>query len=684
MNKTIIFVLIFSLLLFGIQQKSSASGNVFGEMLENVGLSSEKVGWDPMMLSRLDSDPFRLQWFNELWSNPLKLPRISKQMTERIPLYCTNKTNDLNMIFMYGSAKTCGYVGAFFDQYLPPLPIDEKKPLAEAVRTIYKNHHWRFGKTIEGEIGDYEMKVGPELSTLIAEYILSADFLHTERKKAFTLATLDETLYRKALLLMTDEETDGSFLWKLAKDLDAKQLMYACCRVVFASQKLKNAATGGKLTLPEEELFFETPLGNVSLDGTRQDSIINGSNWLLTIDTGGNDIYNANVGATSSLENCASLSIDLGGMDFYLCQNEAYPSFGAGILGCGILVDLGKEDDRYEGYNNSQGTGLMGIGILSDAGGNDTRKAVDFSQGAGFFGIGALTDLEGNDTNECFFGGQGYGSTMGMGICFDASGNDTYTSNDTDIIHPSAQNPNHNTSMAQGCGNGRRADITDGHSMSGGVGLLVDTGGDDKYSCGVFGQGVGYWYGVGILTDTDGNDQYSGLWYVQGATAHFAVSVFRDEKGDDVYEAKQATSIGVGHDFSSSFHIDKGGDDTYNCFRTEKDEKGEDKRIPGGLMLGCGNDTGMGFFFNIGGNDAYNGFDGRMYGGAYVSAPTTPDTMRNEALCLGVFLDIGGKDKYGTDFAKENSSWLRKDKARPDVVIGIGQDTESGEVPFLY
>lgn len=684
MKKAVVFALIFSLLMLLPFSQASSEDDPFSKMISTAGLSMEKVVWDPMMLSRLDNDPFRLQWFNELWSNPLKLPRISKQMTDRIPLYCTNKTNDLNMIFMYGCAKTCGYVSAFFDQYLPPLPIDEQKPLTEAVRTIYKNHHWRFGKTIEGEIGSYEVKVGLETSTLLAEYVLSADFLYIERKKAFTLTTLDEPLYRKALLLMTDEETDGSFLWKLAKDLDTKQLMYACCRAVFASQKLKNAATSGKLFLPEEEIFFETPLGNIMLDGTKQDSERKGNNWLLMVDSGGNDIYKASVGATSSLENCASLSIDMDGVDFYQCQNETYPSYGAGILGCGILVDLGKEDDRYESYNNSQGVGLMGIGILSDAGGNDTRKAINFSQGAGFFGIGALADIEGNDTNECFFGGQGYGSTTGMGICFDATGNDTYTSNDTEIIHPSAQNPNHNTSMSQGCGNGRRADITDGHSMSGGVGLLVDTSGDDKYSCGVFGQGVGYWYGVGILTDTEGNDQYSGLWYVQGATAHFAVSVFRDENGDDTYEAKQATSLGVGHDFSSSFHIDKGGNDIYNCFRTEKDDKGEDKRIPGGLMLGCGNDTGMGFLFNIGGNDIYEGFDERMYGGAYVSAPTTPDTMRNEAVCLGIFLDIGGKDKYGKDFAKENGSWLRKDKSRPDVVIGIGQDTESGEVPILY
>ena len=69
------------------------------------------------------------------------------------------------------------------------------------------------------------------------------------------------------------------------------------------------------------------------------------------------------------------------------------------------------------------------------------------------------------------------------------------------------QSKEHNTSMCQGVGMGRRADYTDGHSWAGGVGMLVEGGGDDTYSCSVFGQGCAYWYGVGLLVDKAGADQ---------------------------------------------------------------------------------------------------------------------------------------------------------------------------------
>jgi len=55
--------------------------------------------------------------------------------------------------------------------------------------------------------------------------------------------------------------------------------------------------------------------------------------------------------------------------------------------------------------------------------------------------------------------------------------------------------------------------------------VLLDAGGSDKYSAGLFAQGAGYWYGVGLLLDEAGNDSYEGVWYVQGSAAHFAVGI---------------------------------------------------------------------------------------------------------------------------------------------------------------
>ena len=232
--------------------------------------------------------------------------------------------------------------------------------------------------------------------------------------------------------------------------------------------------------------------------------------------------------------------------------------------------------------------------------------------------------------------------------------------------------------MAQGVGNGRRADFLDGKSMSGGCGMLVDDQGDDTYSCGVFGQGTAYWYGVGILNDKSGNDTYKGLWYVQGATAHDAISEFKDDEGDDHYYAYQATSLGTGHDFSCSWHIDTGGNDIYDCWREE-----DGQQQWGGLMIGCGNETGLGVFINIGGDDVYNAKSDNMFGGSYIASGLVPDGIRNEMLCLGYFIDIGGNDTYQLEMCKQNDKWLRINPERPGIQVGIGIDSPDGQVNII-
>lgn len=680
MRKLITLAIITVIFLSPITYMFANEGDRFEETVNNVGLKASDIAWDMDKLNRLDSDPFRLSWFNELWSNPMRIPRVFRQMTDRIPLYAGRDGSELNVPFFYGAAKTCGYVAAFFDTYLPTLPITSKQPTLNAIKLIYNDHGWEFGPDAENKMSTFEKSIDQESSNLYAEFILSARFLEIERRKVFEKTILDKRLFKKLLGVMTDEETDGLWFYRLGLDFDQKQMMYACCRVVFATQKLKNASKEGKLKIPKLDLF--TPFGRLIVDGSETNNSYGWSDYLLIVDGGGDDIYTCSAGSTVSYQNCASVVIDVKGNDKYIAPNDQSPTFGAGVLGCGILCDLAG-NDSYLSVNYSQGIGLLGVGILADYSGDDIYDGIDFVQGAASFGVGIAIDINGSDEYKCFFGGQGYGYTMGFGLLYDKTGNDFYDSNDTQIIHPSAQNANHNTSMAQGCGNGRRADITDGHSMSGGVGMLIDEQGDDIYSCGVFGQGVAYWFGIGILSDNTGNDTYKGLWYVQGATAHFAISLFRDGAGDDHYQALQATSIGVGHDFSISWHMDSGGNDTYDCWRIEKNDKGEQQTLYGGLMLGCGNETGMGIFLNVGGDDIYEGRSENMYGGAYVASPTTPDTIRNELLCLGLFLDVGGVDAYGK-IGENNKNWVRKAENRPTVVIGVGADYESGTVPFVW
>src|SRR5262249_36203385 len=156
--------------------------------------------------------------------------------------------------------------------------------------------------------------------------------------------------------------------------------------------------------------------------------------------------------------------------DTYLA--EGGPAFGAGVLGYGLLLDAAG-DDLYRADHLACGAASFGVGLLVDRAGKDRYEIDHVGQGAAFFGVGVLGDGKGDDEYRCFMQAQGFGGTRGCGALVDREGSDRYEADDTKIRYPSPQTKEHNTSLAQGCAFGRRAHPGDGHSLAGGVGLLV-------------------------------------------------------------------------------------------------------------------------------------------------------------------------------------------------------------------
>ncbi len=395
---------------------------------------------------------------------------------------------------------------------------------------------------------------------------------------------------------------------------------------------------------------------------------------LLIIDTGGNDTY-LNVAATRSATNWASISLDSSGSDTYLSDpalqdsnvakwadrgkgsNEPGPA-GA-LFGYAVLLDK-TGNDLYRTHRPGLGSGRLGMAALIDQDGDDYYDAYSDSQGFGNFGVGILEDVRGNDKYFGFSQVQGCGQTRGFGYLADRAGTDEYVANDEVIDFASPQSAEHNVSMAQGAGNGRRADYLDGHTLAGGVGVLLDQQGDDKYSCGVFGQGVGYGRGVGFLWDLGGKDSYYGQWYVQGASAHYAIGVLDDESGDDTYTSLMNMAQGAGHDFAVGCLIDRGGADQY--------------KAPN-LSLGAGNANGIGIFVDFSGNDKYES-QGITLGKA---AEAPKGSLRSRCLCLGVFMDLGGDDTYPastpwTANANRVANWTDKGLTPAEGQVGIFWD----------
>jgi len=403
---------------------------------------------------------------------------------------------------------------------------------------------------------------------------------------------------------------------------------------------------------------IETPAGPIVL-ATAADDRHEDRNPLLVLDAGGNDTYTG--GAAGTVDHPVSIVIDLAGNDTYAAADTLAPAFGAGVFGVGILID-DAGNDTYRGGHLSLGAGMYGAGILIDRAGDDAYDGLTATQGAGLFGVGILADAAGDDRYHAFQQAQGFGYVKGCGVLVDRAGDDIYVADDTTIRYPSAQSKEHNSSLAQGFGFGKRADYADGHSLAGGFGMLADGAGNDQYRCGVFGQGGGYWYGIGILADSGGNDSYDGIWYVQGAAAHFALGVLRDGAGNDHYHATMNMAQGAGHDFSLGVLYEQAGDDVYDAPN---------------LSLGGGNANGFGFFWDVAGDDAYNVTAETTLGRANIGSR---GGMRDRMDTIGLFIDTGGKDTYpvAKAFAGNGRLWTQEgtDTEHPlDVERGAGIDT---------
>lgn len=475
---------------------------------------------------------------------------------------------------------------------------------------------------------------------------------------------------------LLDPDTD-----RLMHGVDLKALMVGGVDLSAAIDRA--VATLTKRTGTERYAFdADTPLGRISLHGAQNDAYGGGRPYLLILDTGGDDTYRGG-GASFDADHPVSLLIDLAGNDRYVetpdldrttiaksperKKASPHPTFGAGVMGYGILVDLAG-NDVYCARTLTQGCGVFGVGILQDRAGDDRYDAYANAQGHGRFGVGALADLAGVDEYRCFTASQGYGGTMGFGLLADTGGqSDLYEANDNVIDFPSAQTKDHNTSLAQGVGNGRRADYLDGHSLAGGIGALVDDGGDNTYTAGLFAQGAGYWYGMGMLCSGKGNDTYRGVWYVQGSAAHFAIGILRDEGGDDRYVATHNMAQGAGHDYSLGILFDAAGNDRYAAPN---------------LSLGGGNANGIGIFWDRQGDDTYVVKPSTTLGRASIEA-SGRNSIRERDLTLGVFLDTGGKDAYPADlpWARNNALWTMRDSGAPPLPVmrGAGLDTEAPE-----
>lgn len=362
-------------------------------------------------------------------------------------------------------------------------------------------------------------------------------------------------------------------------------------------------------------------------------------NLCAIIDLGGNDTY---LEGMVSMNRPLLVIIDLQGDDLYRGKLPAIQ--GSAILGLSLLIDR-QGNDQYQAKHLAQGSCLGGVGILLDMGGNDAYGGIRRVQGTALAGLGMLIDQGGNDNYHAAMWSQGLGHPLGFGLLDDVDGKDFYY---TGGIYPDSYD---DTPGYEGWGQGLGSGLRD--IANGGIGVLLDGGGDDRYEYDYIAHGGGYWQGIGILRDFSGNDVHAGATEKEfnrgprkerrfqrlgnGFGCHYAIGFLFDDFGNDTY-ASTIMNSGFGWDASSGFLVDFQGNDKYTAV--------------GGGSDGNGAQASLGVLFDYDGDDIYSG-----RGQGYASPSINPEYHQMPG-CGGNFafvIDYGGDDKYGCGVANNGA-----------------------------
>lgn len=602
-------------------------------VLGTARLSPKTARFDPNILRLFRQGEFGTPLYDSIFENPWRAPIFAENLKRELALSGEKPQDSIaSAMRLMGVQTRRALVGN------PNQSIEESSKQPGALKALFED--WKSKGWVAGTIPSVD-RLPKEVQSAAALVISAIPKALEYRQLAFSeIADLDGAYDRFCRPSRTpNESVDWDWRRKIGQKTDLAYLSAGAFDLAMAIKEA-SARLASVLGTAKFEFRLATKFGEVVLSGG-SDVVYDATPLLLAIDTGGNDTY-LNQPSNRNSRNGLSVVLDSEGNDKYLSdqalasqsvegwgkrrENGLAPGPVGALFGYAMLIDQ-KGTDLYRTHSPGIGSSRFGCSMLVEVQGDDVYDAYADSIAYANFGVAIVDDSEGKDRYTGFSQVQACGQTMGSAMLVDRAGDDAYVANDSVLDFVSAQSTEHNSNMSQGVGNGRRGDYVDGHSQAGGIGVLYDLSGNDSYTCGIFGQGAGYWMGVGMLLDGAGADRYKGQWYVQGAAAHYAVGYLEDESGNDIYEAPLNMAMGAGHDFSFGALIDRVGDDQYSAPN---------------LSLGAGNANGIGWLLDGSGADRYTS-SGITLGSA-AEAPRS--SLRIRALCLGVFMDLGGDDVY--------------------------------------
>ena len=687
-----------------------AAPDVFGDVVRAAGLSREELGFRGKgTWARWPRPPYRLPFFDDLLADATSTYEFAHTMGNAVEDLLTPENlrsapekekpeTSFVLATILGTDRRIGGFRGFgiglLGEWTPPAGED---PLAFVLRV----HGVEDPKAYEA----VPEALRAPLARLVDRLVSAREKIESGLRRVTPAQRMEVFEALPGLLSSTPDATHYvPVVDDVAGEVDEPSLAYGCLRALAATQvarrELEEAWEAGKR--PAARARFLLPGGDVVLacgeapaaGSAETEGVLPA---LLRVTMGDAVPLRARVGVTSPEQ---PLSVDLeihprdGKAQRWVRTAKGTGAFGCGVCGCGITWSAGAADEEREAEDWAMGAGLFGMGVLIDEGGNDVYRARSAAQGCGCFGVGMLLDASGNDRYELSAGdGQGLGAPNGIGVLADRSGDDVYFAERSPEKAGKDRADYHSqgkvvASNAQGCGMGRRGDLSDGHDWAGGLGVLIDVDGNDTYDAGNFSQGLGYWFGTGVLWDGGGNDTYRSVYFTQGSGAHFAVGALIDEGGDDEHllEETGGAGLGFGWDAVNALLLDRAGNDRY-----------EAKVISMGMAMV----RSHAWFVDEGGDDVYvlnageKGFGEVDRLDTYVQ-PGRTSTFPFHLPQTGFFLDLGGADRYlrrpagegkpvFDERAADGKSWdftgPRPEGAGPNVARGV--DVPSGRLGFL-
>jgi hypothetical protein len=568
----------------------------------------------------------RLSWFDRALRDPLRAARETEEFTAALHAQILRAPGDARPALLAAAEK----IDAQIEPVQPPSGASGAASAADA----FSNAVAWLAAAVAAAQTDIAAALAP-LSPAERDFLRSALYPQSTGNDEPGHRFADERAGRRVcdLLEALDRRALLRAAWSLAALTDpAAQQRWADLAAAPASQTV--AGVSGAIAA-----WIATPAGAIVVGGPdaneyRLDEL---TNCYAVVDPAGNDVYWE---GSLSAARPVLVVVDLAGNDRY--SGKAVGIQGGAVLGVSLLIDR-QGDDAYEAGDVAQGSALGGVGILIDAAGNDRYTADRRAQGQAIGGVGLLIDGAGDDVYRAALLAQGVGGPLGFGLLDDLAGNDTYYAGGK-YPSPYDDSPGHG-GWSQGVGVGPRG------VANGGIGVLLDGGGDDVCEADYFSHGGGYWFALGVARDFGGNDQRLGatraawdgaprqparfLRWGLGYGCHYALGFIFDDAGDDVYSGDHGC-VAYAWDVAAGMIVDAAGNDRYTATSSG---------------LGQAYNAGLAALFDGGGNDMYRGA-APGFAGATVDYHPGQKAGGNFAFLI----DLAGADDYGPAFTNRTET----------------------------